>query len=147
MSSPKSIIFPIFDPMTNAPVLGAVPTFVTYKDDTGANVGQPAITEVGGGFYKFTPVFTAGRHILYVVDTAANNPPLYSGDLRPEDYLYDLIQDLSDEMFGEWRVFTTGPDANKLVLYRPDSSVLKKFNLKDQTGAATFSAPFRRIPE
>ena len=147
MASPKTITFCITNPTTGAPVTGLSPTFVTYKDDTGTNVAQPAITEIGGGFYKFTPVFTTNHSINYLVDTVGNNPRSYFGTVRPEDYYPDLLQDMSDETFGEWRIFTSGGDANKLVLYRPDSSVLKKFDLTDQFSNPTFSAPFRRVPE
>jgi hypothetical protein len=49
--------------------------------------------------------------------------------------------------FGKWQIFTTGIDANRLVMYAADGvTVLKKFDLKDSAGVATSSSPFSRLP-
>ena len=110
-------------------------------------VAPPAISEVGNGAYKFTPVFPTDKGLVWVINGGAGSHPRYqAGFNRPEDYSGDLLQDMSDQMFGEMRLVTTGPDANRLVLYRPDSSVLLKFDLLDADNVPTFSAPFRRIP-
>jgi len=48
---------------------------------------------------------------------------------------------------GRWKIFTTGPDANRLVLYDLDgTTVLKKFDLKDSSGSATTTSVFERVP-
>lgn len=48
---------------------------------------------------------------------------------------------------GKWKIFTSGGDANRLVIYEPDgTTVLMKFNLLDSSGSATSSAPFARVP-
>lgn len=149
MASPKIVVFSIFDITTGAPVTGATPTWTTYKDDTGANLAQPSFVEIGGGLYYFTPVFTTNRGIAYILDTggASNTPDKYSGYLRPEDFYVDDILDLKDEAFGKWQIFTSGPDANRLVLYRADGvTVLKKFDLADAAGAATSINPYRKTP-
>lgn len=60
---------------------------------------------------------------------------------------FTRVVDLQDETLGRWEVVTTGPDANRLVLYRQDGvTVLKKFNLQDASGSPTVINPFRRIP-
>lgn len=48
---------------------------------------------------------------------------------------------------GRWKIFTTGGDANRLVLYDADgSTVLQKWDLKDSAGAPTSTTVFERIP-
>lgn len=57
------------------------------------------------------------------------------------------LSDLRDEAIGKWEILTTGPDANRLVLYRVDGiTVLKKFDLQDVGGSPNFNNPFKRIP-
>jgi len=51
-------------------------------------------------------------------------------------------------MEGRWKIFTTGPDSNKLVLYSNDgSTVLQKWDLKDNLGSPTSVNIFERVPE
>ena len=142
MPSPQIITFFLFTG-GNTPVTGATPSFITYKDETGANLSQPTIHEIGGGAYYFTPVFTVGHGIAYVIGTGVANPPLVYGYLRPEGFGVDS---LLDEAFGKWQIMTTGPDINKLVLYRSDGTVLQKFLLEDGAGTPTYINPYARIP-
>jgi hypothetical protein len=61
--------------------------------------------------------------------------------------LVSQLQDLTDERFGKWVIETTGPDANRLVLYKLDGiTILKKFNLADINGDPNFINPFSRTP-
>lgn len=47
---------------------------------------------------------------------------------------------------GRWKVFISGPDANRIVLYDTDGvTPLLKFDLKDSAGSATFVNPFERV--
>lgn len=147
MASPQVVIFVLYDESTGVPLTGATPVFDTYKDDTGTNIAQPAITEVGGGAYKFAPVFPTNKGLVYVIDGGAGSSPRrQAAFLRPEDFYLDIIKDLQDETLGEWRIFTSGVDANRMVLYKQDGSVLKKFDLQNSSGSPTTSNPFRRIP-
>lgn len=166
MASPKIVSFFIFDPTTGNPVTGQTMTFVTYKNELGTNVSQPTIIEIGGGAYYFTPVFTGSHGIAYCIDCGVGaNPAKVSGYLRPEDYYTDNVDatsssiltavgtvqsditDLKDEALGQWRIFTSGSDANRLVLYRQDGvTVLKKFDLTDSVNAPTTTNPYRRTP-
>lgn len=46
------------------------------------------------------------------------------------------------------KIFVTGPDANKMVVYEDDeATVFKKFSLKDSGGAPTSTNPFERDPD
>jgi hypothetical protein len=149
MASPQIVVFFLYSETTGGPLTGATPTFETYLDTSGGAVGNPAISEVGGGAYKFTPVFPTDKGLLYIIDAgvgAGANPRFQSGFLRPEDFNIDVLTDLNDELMGKWQVHTTGGDANRLVLYRQDDTVLKKFDLKDASGVPTFTDPFSRIP-
>jgi hypothetical protein len=66
---------------------------------------------------------------------------------REEAETYALAADAHDEAFGKWEIFTSGPDANRLVLYRADGvTVLKKFDLTNALGAPSTINPFKRTP-
>src|SRR5262245_53281190 len=129
MASPKIEVFFIYD-NGGVPIAGATPTFETYKDDLGANLSQPSITEVGGGAYKFTPVFPSNRGIVYVVLTGGN-PARLAKFIRPEDFNLDnadvptssvasggsgTLEPKVDQLLaiakGKWEIKITGPDAN-----------------------------------
>jgi hypothetical protein len=48
---------------------------------------------------------------------------------------------------GRWKIFTSGPDANRLVLYSNDgTTVLQKWDLKDAAGSPATTNIFERIP-
>jgi hypothetical protein len=148
MASPKIVVFALFSASSGSPLPGQTPGFLTYKDEAGTDITMPTISEVGGGLYKFTPNFTTNHGAGFMIDAGASSSQRYLyGYLRPEDYYVDNLQDLYDVEFGKWEVVTTGPDANKMVLYRPDDTVLKKFDLTDAAGNPTFSSPFKRTPE
>lgn len=151
MASPKAKIFLVLNGSTGVPLTGAAGalSFSAYKDDLGTNLSAPAITEVGGGLYRFTPTFPASpdRAVAYVLDTGGNLPAYLSEFMRPEDWYTDSILDLFDGLLGKWVIFNSGPDANRLVLYRADGvTVWRKFELKDVGGSPTVSAIFQRVP-
>jgi len=51
---------------------GLSPTWQTLKNvDDGSNYAQPAITEVGGGWYKYTLDLADFKHVVGVVDAGA----------------------------------------------------------------------------
>jgi hypothetical protein len=150
MSSPKLEVFFIYD-SASAPLSGLTPTFDVYKDDLGADLLRPTISEIGSsGAYKFTPDVTSipGRGIAYVVNCGAGAWPIrLARYIRPEDFAVDMITDLWEEAFGKWKIFTSGPDINRLVLYKTDGvTVLKKFDLQSQAGFPTTINPFAKIP-
>ena len=48
---------------------------------------------------------------------------------------------------GRWKIFDSGPDANRLVLYDFDGiSILQKWDLKDKTGAPSSTEVYERVP-
>lgn len=48
---------------------------------------------------------------------------------------------------GRWKTFTSGPDANRLVLYAADgTTVLQKWDLKNSAGTASTNDVSERIP-
>lgn len=57
------------------------------------------------------------------------------------------VERLLDHAEGRWKIFVTGPDANKMVIYDRLGAVLKKFDLEDSNGDPTSISPFDRIPE
>lgn len=148
MASPKILVFALFRASDGTPFTGQTPTFSNYTDETGSAVTPPAISEIGGGLYKFTPVFPTDHGIAFVIDAGASAASRYVyGYLRPEDYYLDKILDLQDEVLGKWEVVTSGLDANRLVLYRQDgTTVLVKFDLTDNSGSPTTTAPYKRTP-
>lgn len=148
MASPKIVTFFLYDEATGLPLTGASPAFDTYKDTDGSNVSQPTITEVGGGCYKFTPVFPTDKGLVFIINGGAGViPRRQSGFMRPEDYNLDILTDVKDEMFGKWEIKTSGPDVNRLILYREDGiTVLKKFDLYNSSGLPSTVNPFKRQP-
>lgn len=146
MASPQSISFAVFDSATGLPLTGfaASLSFLTYKDETGANLAQPSIVEEGGGFYRFTPTFSAGHKINWVVSTGTALPGLHWGTLRPEDFNSDLITavvnttvNIQQFQQGDWELVTSGPDTGKYVIYGPDGvTPLIKFALTKPDGTS-----------
>jgi hypothetical protein len=85
MASP-AIVMVFFNDSSGNALTGLTPTFDTYVDDAGGAVTQPTITEVGGGFYKFTPVFPSNKGLAYVINGGATANPRRQYDfLVPED--------------------------------------------------------------
>lgn len=167
MSSPKLEVLFVFNATTGLPQAGLTLTFSTYKDDQGNNLTQPTITEIGGGAYKFTPVFSdATKGIVYIVATGAN-PAYLMRYMRPEDWNADnadvasstlatasslttassTISSVLKWVSADEELVTSGGDAGRKV-YRDSSdhsTVLGKFDLlesdgvtKDSTGTITF---------
>ncbi len=135
----------------NLPLVGAVVDFAfeTYVNDGGDPVSPPAIIELGGGLYGFTPIFAdTTRGIAYVITTSVlGNPDRVYRYMRPEDWNPDLLETLLQIEVGKWEIKTTGPDANRLIFYDVDgTTVLYKFDLKDSVGSPTVLNPYLREP-
>lgn len=155
MASPTTEVFFVYDLTTGSPLTGAVGSmsFSTYKDETGSNLSQPSIREIGGGAYGFDPVFASPSHgVVYVVSTGASgNPSHVARYARPEDYytdtIYTTVRDLQQFQEGRWKIFTTGPEANRMLVYDVDgTTVLKRFTLRDASGNPTATNPYERVP-
>lgn len=148
-TSPKIVEFAVFNIGTGAPLTGAAGamSFSTYTDETGAAITPPAIVEIGGGLYKFTPTFPSIVHgIAYMINTGAN-PTYLSGYIRPEDYFIDEIDLIRKLQTNKWAIITTGGDANKMVFYDDDGTTpLLKVALVDAGGTPTSTNPFARTP-
>lgn len=155
--SPKIVVFWLYDASTGAPLAGQTPVFTTYKDDLGVDVSQPAISAIGGGAYKFTPVFSSGRGIAFSISSGSTALPLYqSGYLRPEDYYVDEIDGMSTSVTAieaaatiikkfqtnRWKVVS-----NQLIIYDDDGTTpYVTFNLFDSNGSPTTTKIFERVP-
>jgi hypothetical protein len=171
MASPKIEVVFIYDqngdPLPGLTIGSGGVEFASYKDDLGVNLSMPTITEIGGGAYKFTPVFPSNRGIVYVLKTGPTGNPKYVAKfMRPEDFNLDnadvptssvvaggstTLEPKIDELLqiqkGKWEIATAGPDANRLIIYEADgTTVLKKFDLLDVNGLPTAINPFKRIP-
>jgi hypothetical protein len=125
-------------------------SFEVYKDDTGTNVTAPSIVEIAGGLYKFVPNLSASpsRGIVYVLNTGAGRlPARYWRYIRPEDWSDDTVVTLRKTLTNRSKIHTTGPEANRLVIYDDDgTTVLLRFDLKDVLGIAGTTNPFEKIP-
>jgi hypothetical protein len=93
MASPRREIYLATNATSGAPLSGLTPTFLTYKDETGTNLTQPSITEVGTtGIYMFTPTLQINHIIVYVIDNGASAANRYEwGTIRAEEYDIDLV--------------------------------------------------------
>lgn len=171
MSSPKIEVVFIYDnsgnPLAGQTIGVGEVEFILYKDDLGVDLAKPTITAVGGGAYKFTPVFPANRGIAYIMKTGTGgNPKSIAKFMRPEDFNIDnadvptssvgvtgiaAVEAKVDELLqinkGKWEIKYTGLDANRLIIYQADGvTVLKKFDLFDKDGLPTSINPFKRVP-
>lgn len=155
MSTPNPEVLFVFDGVTGLPYTGVATdlSFVKYIDDTGASVTAPTISKVTDGIFKFTPVFSG--HAIYYMIATGESPAYVYRYMRPEDVdsddsvsaVLDAVTTLLDIETGKWKIFTSGDDANRLVIYEPDgTTVLMKFDLLDSSGSATSSSPFSRVP-
>lgn len=140
----------LLNPSTGAPLTGAAGacSFATYKDDQGTNLTPPSISEVGGGIYKFVPTLPAdpARGLVYVISTGGNVPGYVWRYVRPEDWNTDRVTDIVAAVLGRAKIFSTGPDANRLVIYAEDGvTVIAKFDLKDLAGAPNITSPTERV--
>jgi hypothetical protein len=151
MASPKLEVFFLFNQTTGAPKTGqAGIAFSCYKNSNGVDLTPPAITEIGGGAYGFIPTLPEDKSlgVVYVVSTGSGVMPMYfTRYIRPEDYTTDDIPLIKAVSVGKWQVFTEGDDANRLVLYDLDgTTVIARFDLKDDTGEPSATKPFSRTP-
>lgn len=78
------ISFGLFDAVTGAPLTGATPAFVQYRDLLGNARTPPTITELGGGQYGFSPTDAdEAAQVAYLVDGGASSQPRrYSGAIH-----------------------------------------------------------------
>lgn len=143
MASPQIVVFALFDATTQAPLTGQTPTFSSYMDETGLALTHPAITELGGGLYKFTPTLVVNHGIVYMIDGGASAAPRYQYNfIRPEDYYEDFIISVKKMFLNRWKVV-----GNQLLVYDDDkTTVLFTFNLFDDAGSPTMLRIFERVP-
>ena len=152
---------------------GLTPTIVNFIDiSTGTDLVQngtvPTISELSGGFYKFTFDWTsedisaayvlridAGTEIVnaaqrYIrmrieqLDNVANlvkSVETASNNLTGSiNGIYPYIQRLVDIEQGSWKIVS-----NQLLVYSPGGDLLLRHDLKDQNGLPTSSNPFTRL--
>lgn len=158
MASPQIEAIVFYDAITGLPLAGLTPTFHVYEKDDGTDLSgsAPSITAIGRGAYKFTPTFADPTHgILYVIDGGSTAAPRYAYRLmRPEDWNGDVIPSIKTDTQrikvhseGRWKMFTSGGDANRIVLYDTDgSTIVQKWNLLDSGGSPTTTSIYERVP-
>lgn len=78
------ISFALYDAVTGAPLTGATPAFVQYRDILGNARTPPAITELGGGQYGFSPTDAdEAARVAYLLDAGAGaQPRRYAGAIH-----------------------------------------------------------------
>lgn len=153
LTSPRIVVFGVFNSSTGAPVTGAGGTFSfeLYADDQGTPISPPAISEIGNGLYKFTPTFSASgsRGLVYVLSTGggSNTPRRYYEYIRPETFDEDKVKAILQAATGRWKIHTTGPNVNQLVMYDNDgTTILFKFNMLNVSGSPTTVNPYEAQP-
>lgn len=74
-ASPQQVAFALFN-TDYTPATGQVLTFTTYNNENGTPITPPGISELGGGFYRFAPVFDSSHTAFaYLIDTAGTIQP------------------------------------------------------------------------
>lgn len=102
----------------------------------------------GSGTYlhQFLPNPVPGIFLYIVKSTTSRH---FVGSIKIIEYdnddTYVRMRQLQE---GRWKIHTTGPDANRLVLYASDgTTAIQKWDLKDSSGAATAGVDvFERVP-
>jgi len=149
MASPTPEVFTVYD-NTGTPLPGVAGgmSFLTYVTEAGVAITpQPTIVDIGGGLYKFTPTVPPSGHGTCYVLSTGHQPAFYSRFIRPEDYNTDQIPDIRQFLFGKAQIMSTGPDANRLLIYAADgTTVLVRFALADIAGLDTIFNPMKRTP-
>lgn len=154
MASERLIVFAIYSAATGAPLASQAPTFVTIREDNGTAIAPaPAITEIGGGLYKFTaPLPASGRGVAYVIDCGAASAARYmDGYYSPEEAQTPYrVATLHAMATGRRQVHTSGAFSGRLVHYDPanPATVVQKFRLLAADGVTLdTAAPFVADPE
>jgi len=88
---------------------------------------------------------------MLVYAIKATGAEAYIGSVKVVDYeeidTFNLATLLTKYQEGRWKIHTSGADAYRLVLYDTDGvTVLKKFDLKDSSGAPSVLPIFERVP-
>lgn len=96
--------------------------------------------------------YTAVAGVQTTVDSAATQAGLdaVNDNISILDARVQSQEDQINTIFqftaGRWKIFSTGPDANRIVYYEEDGiTVVAKFDLKDLTGSPTYQAAFERV--
>jgi hypothetical protein len=143
------IRFPAFvNRTTNAVITGDICTIVVRKPDNStvsySDITTPVVSfDSSLGIWTLnltTGLFMQGEWLVKATSSDVNANPQVAA-LNWGDYVEDIT--ISAQVaFGRWKI-----SGNQLVLYRPDNTtVLKTFNLKDDTGAASMTRIFERVP-
>lgn len=121
-------------------------TITACVESTGA--GVDALSGVPSSLTAIASTQSAHTTSLGGIVTTQSSHTTSLGGIVTTQSAHSLtLTDLKDIGIGKWQVFTSGADANRLVLYRQDgSTVLKKFDLKDSVGDPTYINPFARNP-
>jgi hypothetical protein len=81
-----SVVFGVYNGALPVTGIASSLSFHTYQDETGAFLTQPAITEIGGGLYKFTPTIVPGHIVAWIIAVGGGYSPTWlAGMIRPED--------------------------------------------------------------
>jgi hypothetical protein len=103
--------------VNGAPLTGATPSFVQYRTTTGGSPTPPAITELGGGQYGFTPSDSdESTRVAFLIDCGVGSVPRrYAGAIHTPNnpflawHLENVAGDLwvgANPSVGIWRDFS-----------------------------------------
>lgn len=143
---------------SGVPVTGVVVASVTAtieKSDgtvVALTLTGPDWTELTTGAFAGAGKYTL---VLPTSTTSLAGPLTYAVAVGGADIYVGLVKVVASEsvdlrrlMEGRWKIYDTGPDINRLVLYSSDgSTVLQKWDLKNASGGATTGPDiFERVP-
>jgi hypothetical protein len=123
---------------------------VTYAPTTGQWAPVDTGAFAGTGVYNLvipSSVAYAEGSVTYAVGVSGART--YIGAVKGVTYIesdtYVRMRELQE---GRWKIWTSGADANRLVLYAGDGvTAIQKWDLKDSSGTATAGVNvFERVP-
>lgn len=117
------------------------PTFdIVYEIDGGASISDVNIRYISDSIGP-SDVWVDEPTSQVVTDVWSDSSGYLSGE---KGHMLTRLAHIEE---GRWKIFTTGPDTNRLVLYEADgTTVLQKWDLKDSAGAGTSTTVFERVP-
>lgn len=106
----------------------------------------------GTGCYKLLlPASVTDLPGPFMYAVKDNLHPAYIGAIKvvenEEVDTYEKILDIHAAQVGRWEIKTSGPDANRFIVYADDGvTVVRKYDLIGADGLPTFINPFQRNP-
>jgi hypothetical protein len=141
------LVFAVTGP-SSSKFIGICKIVANEEVDTFSRLGAPAGASISADIASVKTTVTSTNTIVTDVQTDVDELQVSVGTVQTTvTDIQTTINTLKKYEQGRWKIFTSGPDANRLVIYDTDGTTpLIKFDLKNSAGGATSIEPFERVP-